>query len=163
MTHITELVIDSSRRPPSEAQTSRCCFRLVLALPTSSTSDSSSSPVWLSERRQSEILASLLKQLLITGSGNVVATTSLPGFSLAESRPALIQTCSLGELWPRSDPITSNLFLCQDLHNNPPPPNISPPRCGFHHLFATFTVTGSWLSKKVPLKMDLSDFSFFTL
>lgn len=53
-----------------------------------------------------EILASPLKQLLITGRVNVVATTSLPGFSLAESRSAFIQTCSLGELWPLSDPIT---------------------------------------------------------
>lgn len=113
------------RLDPLRAQTSSCRSRLVLALafPTSSPSDSSSSPIPPSESRPScdfdtwQILASPLKQLLITGSRSVVATTSLPGFSVAESRPAFIQTCSLGELWPHSDPIAQNLFLCQD----PPP------------------------------------------
>lgn len=114
------------RLDPLRAQTSSCRSRLVLALafPTSSPSDSSSSPIPPSESRPScdfdtwQILASPLKQLLITGSRSVVATTSLPGFSVAESRPAFIQTCSLGELWPHSDPIAQNLFLCQD----PPSP-----------------------------------------
>lgn len=60
------------------------------------------------------MLASVLKQLLITGRGNVVATASLPGFSVVESRPAFI-------LQPRSDPITCSFvrtpYTIQILNN----------------------------------------------
>lgn len=140
------------RLDPLRAQTSSCRSRLVLALafPTSSPSDSSSSPIPPSESRPScdfdtwQILASPLKQLLITGSRSVVATTSLPGFSVAESRPAFIQTCSLGELWPHSDPIAQNLFLCQDpppnthTRTHTPPSHISLPSCRFHHRLFVF-------------------------
>lgn len=60
-----------------------------------------------------EILAAPLKQLLITGSSDVVATTWLPGFSQSESLPAFIQASRLGELWPRLNPIGRNLLFSQ--------------------------------------------------
>lgn len=145
---MTELVIDSrspQKVPPPKLKPSSCCFRLVLALDVAHQLSQ-----WLFQLfsqftgsgRQNEdcgfdaweILASPLKQLLITGRVNVVATTSLPGFSLAESRSAFIQTCSLRELWPLSDPITCSFVRI-------PSPNISRPSCQCHvYLFGFYNL-----------------------
>lgn len=109
----------NTRPDSSEAQTPSWCVRPVLALPISSTSDSSSSQIRPSERIRScgcntwEVLASPLKQLLITGS----VKSGCYQFT-ARILSGWVTVCFHPDL---KDPIACNLFLCKDPHYNTHP------------------------------------------